>query len=81
MLRTLRATVIVEYDDTVDAAYILLDPDGPRGNASKGGSMVDGNDKMLMIFMNVSNVTGKIVGLEVLGASKKLPANMLPRTE
>ncbi len=76
MKRT-RVSVLVSYDETVNAAYILLDPDGRKSKATMRGRVTGKNGGLLMIFMDVSDSTGKISGIEVLDASMKLPGFML----
>ena len=59
------------YDDVADAAYICIDPDVGAGGAVHTVP-VDGGDDPWMVDSD-----GRIIGLEVLDASKRLPAALL----
>lgn len=65
----------VTYDDEVDAAYIYFTPDVPPGGVSRTVP-VDGGDDPWMVNLDV-DVDGRIIGLEVLDAAKRLPAALL----
>jgi uncharacterized protein YuzE len=66
--------VNIEYDSTVDAAYIYLGPIRP-GDAEKTYACdpeeVDGQ-----IHLDFDG-DGRLIGIEVLGASHKLPKSLL----
>lgn len=68
-------TTGVTYDDEVDAAYIYFTPDVPPGGVSRTVP-VDGGDDPWMVNLDV-DVDGRIIGLEVLDAAKRLPAALL----
>lgn len=69
----------IKYDASVDAAYIYLADEIWLGNAAKTYPCdpieVDG-----MINLDF-NWEGKLIGIEVLGASTKLPPELLQLAE
>lgn len=69
----------VTYDRSVDAAYIYLaDPIEPGGAAFTYAC--DPNEVGGMIHLDFSD-TGRLLGIEVLAASKLLPGDLLDRAE
>lgn len=65
----------VTYDDAVDAAYIYLVPEIEAGSVARTVP-VDGGDDPWMVNLDVDS-DGRIIGLEVLAASKRLSLALL----
>lgn len=66
----------VTYDDTADAAYIYFVPELEAGDVARTVPVDGGDDPWIVNFDVDSN--GRIIGLEVLDASRRLPAALLP---
>jgi uncharacterized protein YuzE len=64
----------VEYDREVDAAYIYFVPEILRGGVARTVP-VDGGSDPWMVNIDVDD-QGKIIGLEVLDASRRLPPGL-----
>jgi uncharacterized protein YuzE len=65
----------VTYDEEANAAYIYLVPEIERGGVA-GTVPVDGGDDPWMVNLDLDS-DGRIIGLEVLDASRRLPAALL----
>lgn len=65
----------VTFDATVNAAYVYLVPDIPFGGAVRTVP-VDGGDDPWMVNLDV-DADGRIIGMEVLDASHRLPLNLI----
>lgn len=65
----------VTFDDEVDAAYISLKHPLSSGEAVRQ-ICVDGGDDPWDVIIDV-DANGRILGLEVLGASERLPLDLL----
>lgn len=69
----------ITYSRSADAAYIYIVDDIKRGGVEKTYSCdpieVDG-----MINLDFDK-NGKLIGMEILGASKKLPIGLLKKAE
>jgi uncharacterized protein YuzE len=65
----------VEYDTEADAAYIYFVEEIRAGVAARTVP-VDGGEDPWMVNLDVDE-EGRIVGLEVLDASKRLPPGLL----
>ena len=69
----------ITYDSSVDAAYIYLVPEIEAG-AVKQTYPCDREEVDAEINLDFDS-TGHLIGIEVLGASKKLPAAALHQAE
>jgi uncharacterized protein YuzE len=65
----------VTYDEEVDAAYIYLVPEIEVGGAARTVP-VDGGEDPWMVNLDVDS-DGRIIGIEVLDASRRLPLALL----
>lgn len=65
----------VTYDDLANAAYIYLVPEIEAGGVARTVP-VDGGDDPWMVNLDVDS-DGRIIGLEVLDASRRLPPELL----
>lgn len=65
----------VTYDDVADAAYMYLIPEIEAGGVART-IPVDGGADPWMVNLDVDS-DGRIIGLEVLDASRRLPAALL----
>jgi uncharacterized protein YuzE len=68
----------ITYDDSVDAAYIYLADDIKLGGVARTYSCdpVEVKGQINLDF----DADGRLVGIEVLAASKRLPKALLART-
>jgi len=71
--------VRITYDRSVDAAYIYLSDSIEPGGAAFTYAC-DPNEVGGMIHLDFSD-NGQLLGIEVLAASKLLPAELLARAE
>jgi uncharacterized protein YuzE len=72
------ATVRVTLDKSVDAAYVYLRPIGPRGVAVTHS--VESPEAAAMINLDLDH-EGRPIGIEVIDASRGLPAELLDQAE
>lgn len=70
----------VTYDDEVDAAYVYLKHPLARGEAVRTISVDGEEDNGYPWIVNLDvDADGRILGLEVLGATDRLPPDLLNR--
>ncbi len=69
----------ITYDPSTDAAYIYLVPKIETGgvNATYCCDPLEINGQINLDF----DASGRLVGIEVLGASRKLPADLLKQAK
>lgn len=65
----------VTYDSEADAAYIYFAPDTRVGGVARTVP-VDGGEDPWMVNLDV-DAEGRLVGLEVLDASRRMPKSLL----
>lgn len=68
---------MIRYDAVADAAYIQLAPEIRAGGVAKT-YMCDPLEVGGMIHLDFDGM-GRLIGIEVLDASKLLPPDVLPR--
>lgn len=68
----------VTYDATVDAAYIRLKDDAPGGSVVQ--HVVEAPESQGEIILDFDR-DGRLLGIEVLGATRGLPPELLSRAE
>ncbi|MEH0985541.1 DUF2283 domain-containing protein [Micromonospora sp. CPCC 205556] len=73
MYKETRVTLVCTYDSVADAAYLYLDHPLPPGAVQR----VVPFDPAEGMFVLDLDVEGHVVGLEVLGASTRLPPALL----
>ena len=73
----------ITYDRSVDAAYIYFVPSIILGDVKKTYSCnpIEVNGQINLDFNESGRLIGILIGIEVLGASQKLPADLLSHAE
>jgi uncharacterized protein YuzE len=73
------ATVKVIYDREADAAFVYFVTDIPEGGAAHTEPCdIEMQGSSMIVVMDAA---GKLIGLEILGASGLLPADVLARAD
>ena len=71
----MRTTVAISFDHEADAAYVYLKESRQRGDVARTRFC---NIELKDAAINVDfDQDGRVVGFEILGASKLLPQNLL----
>ena len=78
-MKRVSRTVRITYDRSADAAYIDLMPGIAAGAATKT-CPCDPGDLGMMVYLDL-NAEGRLLGIEVLGASAVLPQDVLEQIE